>query len=152
MSHDVLHFAPMGNLYDTDTVLWAERQADALRRRAANEVDWDNVAEEIEDAGNRYRDRIESRLATACAHLLKWQFQPDHRSGSWRGSIAENRNRIAQVTRNYPSVRNYPAQVLANSYGAGRRVAMAETGLTDLPDACPWTIDHILDHDFWPEE
>jgi len=142
----------MDGLYDTDTVLWAERQADALRRHAHNEIDWENVAEEIEDVGNRYRDRIESRLATACAHLLKWQFQPDQRSGSWRGSIAESRNRIAQVTGNYPSLRQYPAQVLTKSYGAGRRVAMAETGITELPEACPWSIEQILDHDFWPGE
>jgi hypothetical protein len=35
-------------LYDTDVAAWAEQQAGALRRRAANEIDWDNVAEEIE--------------------------------------------------------------------------------------------------------
>jgi hypothetical protein len=38
---------PNDNLYDTDIVLWSERQADALRRRASNEIDWNNVAEEI---------------------------------------------------------------------------------------------------------
>jgi hypothetical protein len=36
------------DLYDTDIVLWSEQQAAALRRRAANEIDWENVAEEIE--------------------------------------------------------------------------------------------------------
>jgi len=35
--------APMNDLYETDFVLWAERQADALHRRAASEVDWENV-------------------------------------------------------------------------------------------------------------
>jgi len=142
----------MGNLYETDTVLWAERQADALRRHAHNEIDWENVAEEIEDVGNRHRDRIKSRLATLCSHLLKWQFQPELRSGSWRGSIAENRNRIEQVTEDYSSLRSHPGNVLTKSYRAGRRVALAETGLTDLPDACPWSIEQILDHGFWPGE
>jgi hypothetical protein len=33
----------MNDLYETDFVLWAERQADALHRRAASEVDWENV-------------------------------------------------------------------------------------------------------------
>ena len=115
----------MGNLHETDTVLWAERQADALRRHAYNEIDWENVAEEIEDVGNRHRDRIKSRLATLC-------------------------NRIEQVTEDYRSLRSHPANVLTKSYGAGRRVAFAETGLTDLPDACPWSIEQILDHGFWP--
>lgn len=140
----------MSDLYDTDIVLWSERQAALLRSRAANEIDWDNIAEEIEDVGNRYRDRIESRLATLCAHLLKWQFQPEHRSSSWRGSIAESRNRIVRVTESYPSLLDHPQRVLAKSYRAGRRVAVAETGIADLPEACPWSVEQILDYDFYP--
>jgi hypothetical protein len=142
----------MSELYETDVVLWADQQAALLRRRAANELDWNNLAEEIEDVGNRYRDRIESRLATLSAHLLKWQFQPERQSGSWRGSIVESRNRIHQVTENYPSIREYPQKVLAKAYLAGRRVAAAETELTELPAECPWTIEQILDHDFWPDD
>ena len=30
----------MSDLYETDFVLWAKQQADALHRRAANEIDW----------------------------------------------------------------------------------------------------------------
>ena len=41
----------MARLYETDTVLWAEHQADALRRHAHNEIDWENVAKEIGDLG-----------------------------------------------------------------------------------------------------
>jgi hypothetical protein len=33
----------MANRYDIDVAAWAEQQASALRRRAANEIDWDNV-------------------------------------------------------------------------------------------------------------
>jgi hypothetical protein len=33
--------------YDTDILLWSERQAELLRRRAAKSLDWDNLAEEI---------------------------------------------------------------------------------------------------------
>ncbi len=34
----------MSDHYEIDIALWSERQADALRRRASNEVDWENVA------------------------------------------------------------------------------------------------------------
>ena len=46
------------DLYDTDVFAWSERQAGLLRRRAAGElvneadIDWLDVAEEIEDVGN----------------------------------------------------------------------------------------------------
>jgi len=41
----------MTDLYDADILLWSERQANALRRRAVNEIDWENIAEEIADLG-----------------------------------------------------------------------------------------------------
>ncbi len=142
------------NLYHIDAALWAERQADALRPHAGNEIDWQNVAEEIEDVARRLRGLIESRLTVLCQHLLnqhllKWQFQPEQQSGSWRGSIVEARNRIARVVTNNPSLQSYPNQVLAEAYADGRRQAEAETGLT-MPAECPWTIDQLLDHNFWP--
>ena len=45
----------MSDLYDTDLVIWSERQAELLRRMAAGErvndqIDWENVAEEIVQA------------------------------------------------------------------------------------------------------
>lgn len=52
--------APL-NLYDSDTYTWALRQADALRRRAAGEIDWENVAEEIEDLARSDRRALRSR-------------------------------------------------------------------------------------------
>lgn len=139
------------NLYDTDVALWSERQADRLRRRVSNELDWTNIAEEIEDVANRQRDQIESRLAIICGHLLKWTYQPDQRSGSWRGSVVEGRTRIARVIRNSPSLSGYPALVLAGAYADGREKAEAETGLTGLPAECPWTIEQVLDKAFWPD-
>jgi len=49
----------MPDLYDLDFVQWSSSQADALRRRAGNEIDWENVAEEIESLGRS--DRLASR-------------------------------------------------------------------------------------------
>ena len=43
--------------YDVDVNEWTKEQADALRRRAANELDWDNLAEEIEFLGSSNRAR-----------------------------------------------------------------------------------------------
>ncbi len=47
----------MSDLYDTDFVSWSRQQSDLLRRRASGElvneaeIDWPNVAEEIEALG-----------------------------------------------------------------------------------------------------
>jgi hypothetical protein len=46
----------MSDLYEDDILLWSEHQAEALRRRATNEIDWENVAEEIEAIGRSERN------------------------------------------------------------------------------------------------
>jgi hypothetical protein len=138
----------MSDPYDTDIAAWAELQADALRRRATNEIDWNNVVEEIEHVAARHKDQIEGRLSVLCEHLLKRQFQPEMRSGSWRGSVVEARDRIASLIRKNPSLQDYPASVLAEAYPPGRRKAEAEAGL--VPETCPWTIAQLRNHAFWP--
>ena len=43
------------DLYERDFYSWSMQQADALKRRDFNAVDWDNVIEEIADLGARGR-------------------------------------------------------------------------------------------------
>jgi hypothetical protein len=40
------------------------------------------------------------------AHLLKWQFQPDHRSNSWKVTIVEQRYQIEQLLEMSPSLKH----------------------------------------------
>jgi hypothetical protein len=67
----------VSDLYDDDILLWSANQAALLRRRAAGElvndaeIDWTNVAEEIEDVGRSQLNAVESRLAQALRHMLK---------------------------------------------------------------------------------
>ena len=140
----------MSDLYDADIYAWSERQAELLRRRAANELDWDNIAEEIESVGASEKREIRSRLEVLCHHLLKWTYQPENRSGSWRASIFEQRQRLLDILDDSPSLRPYPAKVLTRSYDLGRRKAELETALLELPCECPWTIEQIIDQEFWP--
>jgi hypothetical protein len=141
----------MSDLYETDLALWAERQASALRRRAAKEIDWEKVAEEIESLARSDRREIRIQLAVICAHQLKWAYQRGRQSRGWRTAVAEARNVITDILEESPSLEPYPASVLAKSYAAGRRTAAAETGLVHLPNTCPWTIDEVLNHEFMPD-
>src|SRR5690242_9861574 len=79
-----------GDLYDTDILVWSERQADLLRRLAAGErvnadVDWDNVIDEVETVGRAELNAVESLLLQAMIHLLRLQAYPhDDPAGHWR--------------------------------------------------------------------
>lgn len=74
-------------LYQTDYLQWIDTTVEKLRHRDYGNVDWENLIEEIEDIGRSERRSLKSNLIVVLVHLLKWQFQPDSRSGSWEGSI-----------------------------------------------------------------
>ena len=137
-------------LYDEDLVLWSEHQAALLRRRAAgervNEIepDWLNIAEEIEGVGRSERRELRNRLARLLQHLLKWRYQPDHRSRSWRATIAAQRREIEALLADSPSLRATLSDVLPGAYRAGRADAMTETGLLDLPAVLPFSVEQVL--------
>jgi hypothetical protein len=71
--------------YDSDILEWSERQAELLRRRAAGdlvneaELDWPNIAEEIEDVGRSELHAVESLLVQALRHMLKAEAWPQSR-------------------------------------------------------------------------
>ena len=140
------------DLYDRDFYAWANQQAALLRAGRLAEADIENIAEEIESMGRSEKRELVSRLTILLQHLLKWQFQPEKRSNSWRAGIREQRVRIARILKASPSLKAYPAQSLPGSFIIGLDAAIAETGLAPsaLPVACPYSVEQVLDDDFWP--
>jgi hypothetical protein len=141
----------MNALYEADLALWAKEQADALRRRAYNELDVENLAEEIESVTRSDKREIDSRLEIALIHLIKWRYEPDHQSKSWTASIDEARSRIARIIKDSPSLKNHPGEALADAY----RSALRDRDINyldsrDVPKECPWTIDQVMDPEFMP--
>jgi hypothetical protein len=137
---------------DDDFAAWAAEQAALLRKGQLENIDVENLAEEIASVGNGERYEIDSRMEVLLQHLLKWQFQPEKRKSGWKGSIVEQRVRIRRVIKRSPSLRDYPAENLDGSFTIGRNSAVEETRLPEsvFPEACPYTIEQILDPDFLP--
>jgi hypothetical protein len=79
-------------LYERDVLAWSQHQADLLRRLArgerVNDVDWTNIAEEIEDVGLSELHSVESFLTLIVVHLLKLNAWPDSEAcGHWREEV-----------------------------------------------------------------
>jgi hypothetical protein len=136
--------------YDSDILVWSERQADLLRRRAAGELvndaalDWPNIAEEIEGVGRSQLNAVESLLTQAMLHMLKAEAWPLSRDApSWR---ADARLFRRQARRRFvPSMRQRID--LADLYAdalAGLPDAMYDQPPLPVPDACPPTLDGLL--------
>ena len=140
-------------LYETDAYTWALRQSDALRRRAVEEIDWDNVAEEIESVGKTEARELESRLVVLLAHLLKWRFQPARRGNSWRATIVEQRARLDLHLQENPGLKARRDEILGQAYRIARAIASRETDLPleTFPETNPFTWAQALDEAFWPE-
>ena len=102
--------------------------------------------------GRSDKREIRNRLAVICEHLLKWAYQPEQRSSSWRGSVIEARQQIASLIEESPTLKPYPATVLVGRHGAypWPRQGMVAAGLVGLPETCPWSAEQLLDDDFWP--
>jgi len=67
---------PISNLYDTDIAAWAEQQADALGRRAANETDWDNALGRSRTWATTSSARLPRIWSQAILHDLKAEAWP----------------------------------------------------------------------------
>ncbi len=142
------------SLYETDYYAWTLRQAELLRGGNLAEADLQHLAEEIEDMGRNLKRELESRLKVLLAHLLKWQYQPGYRGNSWRYSIEEQRNELSDHLHDNPSLRAKLPEALARGYRNALTLAAREIGLTKdrFPPECPWTLEQVLDSDFWPED
>ncbi|WP_017658904.1 DUF29 domain-containing protein [Baaleninema simplex] len=140
-------------LYEEDYILWLDATVQKLRSHDYNEVDWDNLIEEIEDMGRRERQSLESNLVVVLLHLLKWQFQPERRTGSWESSIIEHRRRIRRAFKSSPSLKNYLISIVDECYESARKQARAETqlSLVVFPVNCPYDVEEILNDEFLPD-
>ena len=94
-------------LYEQDLYLWLEQAMDLLRERNLAELDIDNLIEEIADMGSSQKQAIESNLEIVLMHLLKYKYQPEKRSNSWRYTLLEHRRRIQKAFKTSPSLKRH---------------------------------------------
>ena len=144
--------------YDDDFYAWTQDQAKHLRaqvRQRRNEpIDWQLLAEEVEDLGKSELHTCESLTQQIIAHLLKLQFSraSDPRAG-WESEIATFRIDLEQKLT--PSIRRRITDELDGQYARALRrlkaqVARHEPEMLDhLPATCPYTFEQILSPDDW---
>jgi hypothetical protein len=140
-------------LYDQDYCAWALKNAELLRQGRLAEIDLEHVVEELEELMGNTRRELYRRLRILLAHLLKWQHQPTERSGGWAGTVRTQRQDIAKLFKDNPSLKRYLPEELRDAYGDAVELAAAETGkpIAAFPAACPYTTEQVLSRDFWPD-
>ncbi len=143
----------LATVYEQDFYLWLCQNTELLRQGRVAEIDMGNIAEELDVMGKSQHRELVSRLKILFAHLLKWQYQPDHRSGSWKGTIVEQRHQIEQLLQMSPSLNHQIDQKVPKVYKKAVEYAAAETGISEsvFPKTCPYTLEEALGRNFYPE-
>lgn len=138
----------LAELYEQDETAWLETMSQLIARRRFAELDCDHLSEYLSDMANRDRREVYSRLIVLMCHLLKWEHQPDRRSGSWRGTIREQRRELRQLLES-GTLRNHADAVFVDAYVDARLQAADEMELSidSLPATAPWNVDQAVFED-----
>jgi len=145
---------PELSLYETDFYAWVQEQASLLRCEQWSQIDMPNLIEEIESLGKQQRQELRNRLSVLLGHLLKWEYQAQHRSRSWLATIRLQRRETLRLLKDNPSLKPYLDHAIQEAYENARDLAMGETNLPaqTFPDNCVYELSVILDDSFYPGE
>ena len=142
-------------LYERDFYWWLNLTIQQIKERDFEAVDWENLLEELEDLGSASKNELESRLMVLFEHLLKlayWQEEREYNARGWRGTIREQRKRLARLLKKNPSLKPYLLEVFEECYGDARDITSDKTGLPPetLPIKPIMTPEQALDENWLP--
>jgi len=112
---------------EEDFCAWALDQAQALQRIAPKDPSLDclEIADELEGMVRSEDRAVQSFLQVLLIHLLKWRYEPNRGSRSWRVSIQNARSEIRDQLADSPSLRSKLPLLLGRAHTnrlAGRLV------------------------------
>ena len=136
---------PLSLLYERDETAWLETMSALVAEGRLAEINHHNLSEYLSDMAKRDRREVFSRLVVLLAHLLKWEYQPDKRTGPWRATIEFQRMELDDILES-ATLRNHAVAVLDKAYTNAVRQAVAETSLAEsgFPTECPHTLEAVL--------
>ncbi len=140
------------SLYEQDFYTWASEQARVLACHQVELLDWEHLAEELADLGNRHYDQLSSRLAVLIGHLLKWKYQPERQGSSWRATIREQRRKIDRFLQKNPGLQGRWDEAWEEAWLDGRDLAIRETGLEEsvFPEVPCFNAEQVRNENYWP--
>jgi hypothetical protein len=141
--------------YDADLVLWSREQAELLRRmgagqRVTDQVDWENIAEEIETLRRSDWRELRRCVQVVLEHLIKLQASPATSPRKcWRRTILEQRRQIRVLLHDSPSLARRVSEAIGEELGSAHELARSDLSEFDQPlsaqiDGLIFTDDQML--------
>ena len=116
-------------LYRQDPYSWAKAQAEALRRRDAEAIDWDNVTEEIEDLAREAERRLKRQYRTVIRHFLLLQYGEGCDTGpilQGETSVDNTRIEIEELIEDNPGLKVERNRLFREAWKLARELAIRE--------------------------
>lgn len=148
------------SLYERDYYAWTREQCDRLRDAGRNgnaaPVDWERVAEEIEDLGDVRWDEVEALVGDLLIHVLKLAHCSELRESqgqAWWLAIRDQRRTISKRLKRSPSLRPMLDTEFHNLYAESREQAAAavDCHIGDFPVNPTFTLVQVLSLDYLSE-
>jgi hypothetical protein len=132
--------------YNDDYAGWIEDTALAIEQGRFSEIDRAALAAEVRDLGKSERRELKSALEVLITHMLKTRYQPEKQTRSWALIIKVQRDDIADVLEESPSLRRELPALMEKAYRKARLRAADETGfeVEKFPELCEWTVAEVL--------
>ena len=142
----------MENLYETDFYRWAQQQTELLKAHRLGDLDRQYLAQELRLLAQEYEKELQKRFSVLLTDLLVWQFEYDFRSYPQKCRIRTQRDNIKALLSEHPSLGNIIPRVFSTAYEEAVYEAAIRTShwFTDFHTGL-WTVEDVLDEDFWPE-
>ena len=118
----------LADLYEADETAWVDAMAELVRAGRFADLDYGHLAEYLEDMAKRDRREVNSRLKILLAYLLKWTYQKEMRTPSWRGTICHQQDELEDLLEG-GVLQNHAEESLAAIYTKAVKYAADETGL-----------------------
>ena len=142
-------------LHHQDFYAWLAVTADLLRAGKWQEIDALTLAEELDAVRAQERREALRRLRRLMQHLLKWQYQPRRGRPATRGVRRSGTQRaaLADMLEESPTMDRELAALLRRGYPLACQWASDDTHvpLATFPQTPPWTLEQVLDANFWPD-
>lgn len=134
------------DLYERDEVAWYGAMIELIDLERFDALDFGNLKEFLQDMSRSQRHAVKSRLLVLLTHWLKWEYQPEKRTGSWRATLQTQHFQLKYDLSESKVLRNYLAGEYDSVYLDAAQVASSETGLPPetFHETCTVTLDELL--------
>lgn len=131
--------------YETDFYQWTIEQAEALKERNFDKLDWANIMEEVEALGRSEYNAVVSLLMRQIEHRLKIDYVPLSKYyNKWNSEVIAFKIGINRKLA--PSMKSKLEQQFEEIYQDAVRIVEAEYKIS-LPQQCPYSLTELLSKD-----